>query len=90
MNLTSNYLISTITYWQCLRQIFSYQFDPGQVIEQVTVSEIELEKYSERELGIFAASFPGIFSFELRLFPDSPCMLSIPHLLHGIVPKEFD
>lgn len=56
----------------------------------MTAPEIGLGKYLERELGIFAASFPGIFSFVLRLFPDSPCMLSIPHLLHGIVPKEFD
>ena len=56
----------------------------------MTAPEIGLGKYLERELGIFAASFPGIFSFVLRLFLDSPCMLSIPHLLHGIVPKEFD
>ena len=78
------------TYWQCLHQIFSYQFDLGQVREQVTAPEIGLGKYLERELEIFAASFPDIFSFVLRLFPDSPCMLSIPHSLHGIVPNELD
>ena len=52
--------------------------------------EIELGKYLERELEIFVASFPGIFSFELRPFLDSPCMLSKPHSLHGIVPNEYD
>ena len=77
------------TYWQCLHQIFSYQFDLGQVKEQAIAPEIEWGKYLETESEIFVASFPGIFSFGPRLFPDSPCMLSVPHSLHGIVPYEL-
>ena len=56
----------------------------------MTAPEIGLGKYLERELEIFAASFPDIFSSALKLFPDSPCMLSIPHSLHGIVPYQID
>ena len=51
--------------------------------------EIELGKYLERELEIFVASFPDIFSFVPRLSLDSPCMLSKLHSLHGIVPNKM-
>ena len=77
------------TCWQCLHRIFSYQFDPDQVKEQVTVSGIELGKYLEIELETFVASFPDIFSSGPILSLGSPCMLLIPHSLREIEPNHL-